>query len=89
MDLTTAKALVIADSREQNPDREITDAACLAEVRAYGREEIEEWIENEVVEGDELVEAYRAVIAATDDEIAAQRGATRAQTDDDADTDCL
>ncbi|MEV6447554.1 hypothetical protein [Amycolatopsis sp. NPDC051716] len=47
------------------------------------------WVETNVVEaGSEVEEAYRMVLDATD-EISAQRDATRVQTDDDADTDCL
>ena len=90
MDLTTAKALVIADSRDADPATPLTDEQIVADIRTYDHAEIDGWVETDVIEaGSETEQAYRMVLDATDEEIAAQRTATRVQTDDDADTDCL
>lgn len=71
MDLTAAINLVIAELREEDPDRVITDHGIVDEIREFGHDEIDSWVEVDVVEaGSELEEAYRAVIDATDDEIA-------------------
>lgn len=90
MDLTTAKQLVITDTRDGNPDREITDREIIAEIRWYGSEEIEDWIKGGLIETREVEDAYRAVTAATDDEIAARCASTRVRSSDtDDDSDCL
>ncbi|MFD5089000.1 hypothetical protein ACFWMR_00260 [Amycolatopsis thailandensis] len=90
MDLTTAIDMVLAHSREEDPDQELTDREILAEIRGFDHAEIDSWIESEVLEPGERETAYRAVLDASDDEITASRTtrtATRTETDED--TDCL
>lgn len=87
VDLADAINLVIADTREFDPERRITDLEILADIRALGHKEIDRWVETEMVEPGKYEDAYHTVIAATDDEIAAHRAVIRDRLNDD--TDCL
>lgn len=88
LDLADAIKLVITDARTQDPARRITDREILAEIRSFGHDEIDEWVESEVLDSPSEMEfAFRAVIDASDDEIAAHQPATREYADDDS--DCL
>lgn len=69
MNLTDAITRVVADTREQDPDRNITDDAILAEIRGFDHAEITSWVEAEVIEPGELETAYRMVLDASADEV--------------------
>jgi hypothetical protein len=71
MNLKAAITFVIADTREQDPDNTQTDAELLAEIREFPTSEIDDWENTLEHFTAELGDAYRMVINASDDEIAA------------------
>lgn len=72
MDLAEAIRLVLADDREQDPDRAYrTDAEIVGELRdSVDRAEIDYWVESETLTAPRLSWAYYAVIDASGDAVA-------------------